>query len=272
MSLGAHTARLAARILCGLAPLVTPTGPAMSNAFPGAVCVSAPYADNGVPSEAPLVALVGTLRDHAAAYPSLLRALDLHEPVICLEPRAAGPRGYFDVGTNTIALLDGLTDAQKLVVLIHELRHLDQVGRSVCPSDSLAMEEVARATFAMEADAGAVTAHVAFEAMEAGDGALWEALGQFPNYADIPAAYAAERAASGSAARAMGAAFAQWYVSDWRRDSYYLAACSDYLDRVDRTHRLPSYDLLDSDFYGQLCVMPDGSSYDCRPPDRDDRP
>jgi len=271
MRLGAHTARLTVRVLCGLL-LVAPAGPALAEAEPRALCVSAPYAAAEVPDAAALVALVGTFRDHARAYPSLLRALDLHEPEICLEARSAGPRGYFDVGSNRVALLDGLTDAQKLVVLIHELRHLDQVGRGACPSDSLAMEEVARATFAMEADAGAVTAHVAFEAMEAGDSALWEALAQFPNYADIPAAYAAERAASGSEARAMGAAFSQWYASDWRRDSYYLAACSDYLDRVDRTHRLPSYDLLDSDFYGQLCVMPDGSSYDCRPPDGGDQP
>jgi hypothetical protein len=272
MSVGAHIARLSARMMCSLLPLGLLTGPAMAGTDPHAVCIPAPYSVDDDAAAAPLAALVGTLRDHAAAYPSLLRALDLHEPVICLESRSAGPRGYFDVGTNTIALLDGLSDAQKLVVLIHELRHLDQVGRSVCPSDSLAMEEVARATFAMEADAGAVTAHVAYEAKEAGDSALWDALAQFPNYADIPAAYATERAASGSAARAMGAAFSQWYESDWRRDRYYLATCSDYLDRVDRTHRLPSYDLLDSDFYVELCVMPDGSGYDCRPPDGGDRP
>ncbi len=271
MTPGAHTARLAACVLCSLL-LGDPAAPALAETNPGAVCVAAPYVSAETPGEAPLVALVGTFRDHATAYPSLLRALDLYAPEICLEARSAGPRGYFDVESNRVALLDGLTEAQQLAVLIHELRHLDQVGRGACPSDSLAMEEVARATFAMEADAGAVTAHVAFEAKEAGDSALWDALAQFPNYADIPAAYATERAASGSAARAMGAAFSQWYESDWRRDRYYLATCSDYLDRVDRTHRLPSYDLLDSDFYVELCVMPDGSIYDCRPPDGGDRP
>lgn len=272
MRAAAHTARLAARILCGLLPLVAVPGPVLADLHPDPVCVTAPYAAAGDPSGARLVALVERLRVHAAAYPSLLRALDLHEPLICLESRSVGPRGYFDVGTNMIALHDGLAEAQKLAVLIHELRHLDQVGRGVCPSDSLAMEEVARATFAMEADAVAVTAHVAYEAMEAGDSALWEALAQFENYADIPASYAAERAASGSASRAMGAAFGQWYASDWRRDSYYVSTCSAYLDRVDETHRLPGYDLLVGDFYDQLCVMPDGTGYTCRAPEGDGRP
>lgn len=230
------------------------------------LCLDAPYRAAVTPAQADLVGLLARLRSFADAYPSLLSALDARRPTICEVSGAVGARGHFDLDENVVAIHEDLTEGQRLAVLIHELRHLDQVGRGLCPADTLAMEEVARATFAMEADASAVTAHVAYEMRTAGDPTVWEALAAFERYADIAEAYADARVATGSVARAMGAAFEQWYASDWRRERYYLATCSDYLDRVDEAHRLPSYGLLDDGYFDDLCRLPDGSAYGCAAP------
>ncbi|MGB8624187.1 MAG: DUF6782 family putative metallopeptidase, partial [Paracoccaceae bacterium] len=86
-------------------------------------------------------------------------------------------------------------------------------------------------------------------------------------HSDIAAAFAAEMAATGDAPRATAAAFAQWYASDWRRENYYLAACSDYLDQQDRSKALPRYRLLSEDFLDTLCRLPDGTAYPCAEPE-----
>jgi hypothetical protein len=40
--------------------------------------------------------------------------------------------------------------------------------------------------------------------------------------------------------RAAAAAFDQWYNREHRRDRYYVAACSAYLDEQEKTHALPA--------------------------------
>lgn len=231
------------------------------------LCLDAPYEVAETPAQVAIGGLVDRLREVQPAYPSLVRSLDTERPTICLIEGVAAARGYFDLADNLVGLHAGLTEAQSLAVLIHEMRHIDQASRGLCPADSLAMEEVARATFAMEADAGAVTAHVAYEMRETGTTDIWEALVGFERYRDIAVAYDEARATTGSVARAMGAAFEQWYASDWRRERYYVATCSAYLDRIDETHLVPSYGLLDEAYFASLCLLPDGTSYACDPPD-----
>jgi hypothetical protein len=59
------------------------------------------------------------------------------------------------------------------------------------------------------------------------------------------------------------AAFARWYDSDWRRESYYLSACGQYLDQLDETHAIEGRDRLPADFFDTLCLLPDGTNYGC---------
>jgi hypothetical protein len=250
----------------------TSTAPVLAQTYPAEDCLTPPYADPRTPGQQVIADVVARLQDAATAFPSLLAALEARGPEICLDPRSAGARGHFDLASNVIAINRSLESAEALAILIHEVRHLDQIGRGICPSDGLAMEEVARATFAMEADANAVLAHVAWELRDAGDGSVWDAFVGFEHYRDIGPAYAAAREASGSIAHALGAAFEQWYASDWRRERYYVASCSDYLDRADTTHSLPGYGLIDDDFFVRLCSSPDGSTYDCVPPEVSGRP
>ena len=151
-------------------------------------------------------------------------------------------------------------------VLLHEIRHLDQLRLGACPSDDLAMEEYARATFALEADASAISLLIAWDLKERGDPGVWSALSAWDSQSDIAARFAGEMATSGDAEIAVSTAFDQWYASDLRREQYYIMTCSAYLDRQDASKALPQYQLLPGDFYAGLCRLPDGRDYPCSEP------
>ena len=193
-------------------------------------------------------------------------------PEFCLDDEPFGARGYLDVDGNRIVISAGLTRAEQMVIFLHELRHLQQVGEGFCPAASLSMAENARAVFALEADAMAVTTLVAWTLLQEDLPEAWQALTDWGLYQDIPDAFqqAIDRGADETGASA--AAFYQWYGSDWRRESYYIAACSDYLDRQDEAHALPQYQLLPPEFLSSLCRLPDGTDYPCTEPEDLSRP
>ena len=98
------------------------------------------------------------------------------------------------------------------------------------------------------------------------DPTLWDALEDWPMQADIAVVFDAARASGATLADAASAAFDAWYGNEARRDAYYVAACLDYLDEAERSHRLPRYEALSESFYAQLCRLPDGSRYPCAGP------
>lgn len=252
-----------------LAIALSLSGPAAGETPPeesDLLCIDPPF--TGESAVAPrLSAVLSDIRRSLGPFPGLLETLDTAEIPICLETRTTDARGYLDVERNVIAVSDRLSPAQQWVIIVHELRHLDQFTRGYCPSNELAMAENARAVFAMEADAQAIAALVAWSARESGEEAPWEALTGWPEYRDIAERFEAEMRSSGDAGLAVAAAFDQWYASETRVTHYYYASCSDYLDRQDRDNLLPSYGLLDLTFYEALCVLPDGTRYACAPPE-----
>lgn len=225
-------------------------------------CLPYPYDAPGQPQ----AVLLASLEDVFDAFPSLPEALDGARPKLCLTDTLPGAQGATNAAGTRITLLETNPLPLQRAVLIHELRHLDQLATGACPSPDLSMQETARATMAMEADASAVTALAAWYLRETGDGSVWAALVAWPTQTDIAAAFETVME-GGTIAEATSAAFDQWYASDWRRESYYLAACSDYLDAQDRTKRLPRYQLLPDDFLTSLCRLPDGSAYACAMPE-----
>lgn len=72
---------------------------------------------------------------------------------------------------------------------------------------------------------------------------------------------------TGDVALAVTSAFYQWYESNTRLEQYYIAVCSDYLDRQDANHIVPQYQLVPDAFLESLCTLPDGSSYECSLPE-----
>lgn len=125
------------------------------------------------------------------------------------------------------------------------------------------MKDYARGVLALEADAGVAAVLVAWARKEAGEGSLWQALETWPMTADIAARFGEVMIESEDAGQAASAAFDQWYAMEARRERYYIASCSAYLDRQDRTHALPGYLPLSSDYFDRLCVLPDGQNYAC---------
>jgi hypothetical protein len=183
--------------------------------------------------------------------------------VLCLDPQAPGCRGYYEPVSHVIAFSPELGFDEKLLVAVHELRHVDQIRRGFVPPLSLDRREYVRLVYALEADAQALATLYAWTERAAGRPEVWAAAETLEHYEDIPAAFAAELDATGDAGLATRAAFSAWYASDWRRETYYHSACGQYLDQLDRAHLVPRYETWPAGYLDALCLLPDGTNYGC---------
>ncbi|SDJ58045.1 DUF6782 family putative metallopeptidase [Aliiruegeria lutimaris] len=226
-------------------------------------CLSYPYDQAESVRDSRIRELLLWLRVSVDQSSDLLRALDTVRPEICLADYVFGAEGFFDVYDGKIVIDGTLSKGMMQAVLIHELRHIHQVRIGVCPGPMLSMHETARVTLAMEADASAVSLQLAWDLKQSGNPDTWNALAAWPTHSDIADAFEKEMDASENVARATAQAFAQWYISDWRREEYYLAACSDYLDIQDATHALPKYGLASPEMFDRICTLPTGENYNC---------
>ncbi|SIS97209.1 hypothetical protein SAMN05421759_10855 [Roseivivax lentus] len=229
-------------------------------------CASAPFTDLPGVTQA-LDALAPALDEYAA----LRRTLDDTVAAICLRDGPGEAQGYFEPETRRIVLSDGLETPLMMAVLVHELRHAAQYESAVCPDRALAMGDYAQAVAAMEADASVTSLVIADALARAGAPAMWQALADWPMQADIAAAFAEARAAGADLAGAASLAFDAWYLAPDRVSTYYVAACSDYLDAADRDHLLPRYGSLSEGYFTALCHLPDGTRYSCAPPSAPER-
>lgn len=231
------------------------------------VCVPHPYARDGTGHADDVAGLLDRLAPLRPAFPGLFTALEAQRPEICL---MTGPRfvhGFFEVETNRIALHADLGPGARAAILVHELRHVAQFRKGYCASNTYSMEETSRAVMAFEADAMAVTTAAAWALREAGWAAPWAFLtSPDSRYADIAAAFRAAREAGGDRTAAMEAAFAAWFGSDWRVNTYILSSCFDYLEREDALDLPRSTEALPPDYLTGLCTLPDGSGYACALP------
>ena len=104
-----------------------------------------------------------------AEFPSLLSTLNSQVSQICLSDHLFAEKAYLDANDSRIVLATDMSAGMMLVVLLHEVRHADQLARGICPSDDLAMEQYARATLSLEADANVVSLIVAWQQRNAGN-------------------------------------------------------------------------------------------------------
>ncbi|MGJ8588231.1 MAG: DUF6782 family putative metallopeptidase [Yoonia sp.] len=230
-------------------------------------CIDVPGGGADPNAPAVLVQVYAEVTAGLERFPSLLAALEEQSPKLCLSSKMDNAHGYLDVELNRIYLSDQLSMEMQVGVLLHEIRHLEQSALGICPSDDLAMAEYARAIFALEADASVVSLLVAWDMKENGNDGPWLALSAWPTQSDIAAKFASEMLATGDIPSAASAAFDQWYMSDVRLNDYYVASCSDFLDRQDASKLLPRYQLVPDNFLEDLCRLPDGSRYQCLPPE-----
>lgn len=231
-------------------------------------CLPAPYrvAEDETGTRAEIAALARWLEPTLAEAPSLSGAFAALLPDLCLSPRVEGADGYLDVETRRIVLDARASAGLQRGILLHELRHLDQFHRGYCPANVLTLRENARATFAIEADASAISLLLAWQRRAQGDAMAWEALAASPQQADIAGVLAEAIEAGVDLPDAAAAAFARWYGEGTRRETYYAASCGDYLDREERGRLQRGRAVLPPDFFTWLCVLPDGRQYPCAEP------
>lgn len=223
------------------------------------VCFPYPYAE-GSGDLADLAEVLGaTLSEH----PSLQKALESQAPNLCSDDNLVYEQGYFEPKGNRIVLNADLSQDMQLAVLVHEIRHLEQFGRGVCPTVSETISDYMRSRLALEADASAIGVYVSWEMREAGRPGPWEALKVWPTHIDLVARFEAVIASGGDDVAATAATYAQWFESEDRRSIYAFAICSNYLDALDRENVDAGKAALPDDFAARLCVMPDGRPYDC---------
>jgi len=224
-------------------------------------CLVPPYMD-----DAEIQALAVELTTVLAAYPSLDKAFHTAAPALCLNDGLFHEQGYYEPKTNRIVLRTGLDPDLRLAILIHEVRHLEQYNREICPTTRMALSDYMTVRLALEADAAAIGVHIAWDLAQAGRPGPWEKLRDWPSHKDLTARYASEIQAGGDDIAATAATYAQWFADEDRRAMYAFAICSNYLDTLDRDKVNAGHDKLPEDMAARVCVMPDGRPYPCELP------
>lgn len=231
-------------------------------ALANSVCLPAPY--TGGSDE--ILALAERLTETLAPFASLAEALASQVPVICVDDSLYAEQAYYEPKTNRIVVRTGLDPDLELAILIHEVRHLEQYSREICPTTTMTLTDYMRSRLALEADASAVGIYVAWKLRETGVPGPWDQLQLWPTHVDLVTRFAAEIDSGANEVTATAATFAQWFESRERREIYAFAICSNYLDALDREKMLPGQMTLPADFAERLCTLPDGRPYECNLP------
>ena len=235
-------------------------------ALAGETCIDLHHPAPEADGQKPLSELLDDVRPFADSFPFLQEIIQSEGTELCFSDQMNNALGYLDVEQNKIVINQAVPHDLKIGILLHELRHLWQFTHAMCPTNSLSMKEYARATFALEADASAVSLLISWHMKEQGQDDAWNALSNWASHTDIAATFEDTLRTTQDEGLAVSYAFYQWYASDARQDRYYIEACSGYLDRQDTEHLIPRYGTLDTEFYENLCRLPDGQGYLCADP------
>lgn len=214
------------------------------------------------PDNTTLLTLMELLQgEHELASYLLERAQEM-KTGICLDDRDSGAFGYYDYHFNIIVLSEDLTLYEKLVILVHELRHVDHISRGYCQTIAYDMNEVVRLTFAAEADAQAITALFAWRLLN-DQPEVWTALLNFQRYRDLAEVFEHQMLEHDNELQALLHTFMQWYQSDWRLSMYRASSCMNYLDTLDESHKLATFTKFPDDYFDNFCILPGGNNYGC---------
>ena len=193
----------------------------------------------------------------------LLSVTEKLNTAFCIDERDDETRGYYDFKYNIIGLKEHLGLLEKLIIFVHELRHISQFSKGYYNSLDYDIEEIIRMNFAIEADVQAIVTLYAWRMKEIDINEVWNALSGFEHYFDIAEEFEQEIIRSGDELKATNAAFLQWYKSEWRVDKYYKCSYAWYVDMLDETKLIPKYLKLPENFFTNLCELPCGKNYGC---------
>ena len=230
------------------------------------LCLTPPYSEARTDAQRSARALLDEIEALHPDPDPLLRVLNGSGAAVCIEDRPSVARGAYDVDHNLIELRADLDPGERLLVLLHELRHLSQYSLGFCPSTDVDLREMLRFTYIVEADAQAIATYYAWKLRESGRPAAWHAITSLRDYADIGAVFADAIKDGAAPEVAVAAAFDAWFTSPSRVETYRKSTCAAYLDRLDESKRIRSYAQFPDNYFSSLCHLPDGTVYDCRPP------
>jgi hypothetical protein len=234
--------------------------------FPG-LCLFPAWTDWPTDPESVLTEVASMILAEPKLGTPLLTSAQAAGVVVCLDDRSTGTFGYFEPRHGVVVLNRELATGALAVILVHELRHVDQHARGLSPTLDYDMTAYARAHLAAEADAEAVMTLFAWRLRQLRFDDAWEALPAFERYADVTVAFASAIEAGRTEVEATLAAFEAWAESNWRSKTYYHSACMTYLDMLDELHAFRCYDALPVGFLDELCTLPGGEDYGCDPSD-----
>lgn len=217
------------------------------------------------PDQAALLAMLDHLRRDSALGRPLLALADRSGVGVCLDAYERGLDGSFDFDANVILIDADLDAGLREAILVHELRHMDRASAGFVLDVRYDVHAARTLACASEADAQAVATWFAWRRAAQGDVRAWRALLAHPHYGDIALAFDAAIALGAAERDATRAAFANWYASAWRVETYRFASAMSYLDRMDEEHRPVGLEPLPDDFFDGFDRLPDGSSYGARP-------
>jgi len=206
-------------------------------------------------------------REVTIGAPLLTRALDLGIAVCLLDHAEQGARGVYDASVGVIAVDRSLDDFETAIILVHELRHADVIARGVEPSLTFLMREAITVHLAMEADAHLVGILYAWHGAHTGKPGLWTAALQLTQHDDVARVLGAGLAAGVAPRRCYEEAFQAWFRNPDRVDGYRFYAAMAYVDQQDEEHAPVGCDCAPAVTYALLGRLPNGKSYDARPPD-----
>lgn len=181
----------------------------------------------------------------------------------CIDERSDDTRGYYDFKYNILVLKEHLSLFEKLIIFVHELRHIFQFSKGYYNSLDYDIEEIIRLNFAIEADVQAIVTLYAWRMKQIDIDEVWDALSGFKHYIDIAEEFEKEIKRSGNELKATNAAFVQWYKSKWRVDKHYKCSYSWYVDMLDETKLIRKYLKLPENFFNNLCMLPCEQNYGC---------
>lgn len=184
---------------------------------------------------------------------------------VCLDTYERGCDGVYDCNANVILLDADLGPGLRAAILVHELRHLDRATEGYVLDLRYDVHAARTLACASEADAQAVATWFAWRRAVQGDGRAWRALLAHPHYADVAGAFEAAILLGAEERDGARVAFARWYASDWRVETYRFTAGMSYFDRLDDEHLPVGIEALPDDFFDRFDRLPDGSSYGARP-------
>jgi hypothetical protein len=182
---------------------------------------------------------------------------------LCVDFGIVQGRGWFEPETRTLAVAAGLPREEIVLIVAHEFRHVDQWRRGFRHTTDVTAVEHVRQTYALEADASAFLAWVAWQSRESGDQAIWERALALENYGDIVKALGDAMDDGDGPQAALLAAFRAWYASPWRIDGYWKSACGNYLDLLDARHKAAGQAQHPPDRFAGLCVVEEVGDYGC---------